>query len=770
MIPSDVGTKRVKGKTGILARFVAPFFKGKEKKQSRYKSPAESAVRSQYGIASAGTVPRSSLSTELRSTAASVVAPCEINPLVDFGYQKNLEERFEVKGWLGKGGNASVKVVQDRETGEEFACKSILKVLKEASVVKAAGHHDSIRREVEVLTRLKGSLNIVKLEAVYEDDEYVHIVMEYCKGGELWHRIGERHYSERTVASYMRAVLRTLAQCHAHHILHRDIKPGNFMLLNDTERSPLKAIDFGLAVPYEPEELPRSDLGMEGTPWYMAPEVLGSKVTPAADIWSAGVMAYQLLTGRFPFDDKKNSVNPSLSAVWRSVLNDTLDLDAPWCSGLSNKAKDFVAYLLQRDPAKRPTAKEALKHPWLAGNSAERSVGTQLCISVVQRIQRFAQSSHLKRGVFEAIAEELLNNPPACTEADRGATSCSLKGSDSRPPLIVGGCQSAAMLHVLRQLSFEGASRVERATVANWFEKIGFKLLPSEVERLLDQLDPERSGWVERVRVVASLMDWRTLQQSYTEQWMALARQAFTNMDNNGDGYITVDQILQTLQGKLQEEELALAVKQVLEEAGQSADVPGIDFNDFLRMLKVGSVDSLDLYDDRMSRSSASLASADFSAHDRSFGRDRSYGRDKSHHSIKSDVSSHADQSFHGTNFNFDSQRSSAASPIQFSFDTGPKTSGSKDNTMNGSGFRFDVGQKTPSGNTPAVTAEVQQREVEVANSIVPAKVTPNLNVGLRGGYCDRRMHGSALYQNALLGGDDRSRRGGLSPLSTVAE
>jgi calcium-dependent protein kinase len=72
------------------------------------------------------------------------------------------------------------------------------------------------------------------------------------------------------VASYMRAVLRTLAQCHSHRLLHRDIKPGNFMLLNEDEHSPLKAIDFGLAVSFNPEELPRSDLGLEGTPWWVS--------------------------------------------------------------------------------------------------------------------------------------------------------------------------------------------------------------------------------------------------------------------------------------------------------------------------------------------------------------------------------------------------------------------------------------------------------------------------------------------------------------------
>ena len=64
---------------------------------------------------------------------------------------------------------------------------------------------------------------------------------------------------------------------------------GNFMLLTDADRAPLKAIDFGLAAPYNPQSLPRTDLGLEGTPWFMAPEVLSGKVEPASDLWSAGM-------------------------------------------------------------------------------------------------------------------------------------------------------------------------------------------------------------------------------------------------------------------------------------------------------------------------------------------------------------------------------------------------------------------------------------------------------------------------------------------------
>jgi serine/threonine protein kinase len=76
------------------------------------------------------------------------------------------------------------------------------------------------------------------------------------------------------------------------------------------------AADFGLAVFYTPDELPRTDLGLDGTAWYMAPEVLGSEVYPVSDVWSAGVMVYQLLSGYLPFDDKKNRNHASLSLIW----------------------------------------------------------------------------------------------------------------------------------------------------------------------------------------------------------------------------------------------------------------------------------------------------------------------------------------------------------------------------------------------------------------------------------------------------------------------
>lgn len=116
----------------------------------------------------------------------------------------------------------------EKSSGKDFACKSIAKRLDipNLSAAKQAAHIDNVKREITILQRLRGTLSVVEMRGAWEDDRDIHIVMELCRGGELEHELGRRPYSEKLVAGYMRSVLLTIAQCHAHRILHRDIKPG----------------------------------------------------------------------------------------------------------------------------------------------------------------------------------------------------------------------------------------------------------------------------------------------------------------------------------------------------------------------------------------------------------------------------------------------------------------------------------------------------------------------------------------------------------------
>lgn len=278
------------------------------------------------------------------------VAAAKKEPAVDCGFPRNLEAHFEWGRTLGKGGFGLVRVVVEKNSGIEFACKSVSKTLDipNLSPAKQAQHLDNVKREIKILTRLRGTLSVVHFKGAYEDDHNIHLVMELCRGGELVHEIGRRPYDEKTVAGYMRSALHTLAQCHSHRILHRDIKPGNFMLLTEEEDSPLKAIDFGLAVFFDPDKLPRTDLGLEGTPWFMAPETLSSQTYPASDIWAAGVMAYQLLSGYLPFDDPRNPNAPALSVIWKGILTEQPSFRRSAWKEVSDEAKDFVIMLLDK--------------------------------------------------------------------------------------------------------------------------------------------------------------------------------------------------------------------------------------------------------------------------------------------------------------------------------------------------------------------------------------------------------------------------------------
>lgn len=481
------------------------------------------------------------------------------------------------------------------------------------------------------MRRLRGCLNVASLEEVYEDESHVHMVMEYCKGGELHHRIGAAHYSERTVASYMRATLRTLAQCHANKILHRDIKPGNFLLSSEDANARLKAIDFGLAVFYNDKDLPRTDLGLEGTPWFMAPETLRSEVYPSSDVWSAGVMAHQLLTGRFPFDDRSNPINPSLSKVWKAILTDELDFGRSHWAGISDEAKDFVKMLLNKDPKARPTAREALKHPWLAGAIEERTTGNPLSIAVVQRIQRFSQSSLVKRTILDLIAQELLSDRP---DDDGCGQVCTL---DDEAGAVVDDPQACPLVYLYERLAMADRELVDRSALAEGLSELGYKLTAEEADRLLDQLDPGNTGQVAKSQLAASQIDWGVLQQNNTEAWLRCARRAFADLDADKDGVVSTEDMVALLRHKLPPQEVEAAVRQAMQEASRrstlvqanAADTSthggssngsahggsvhggnsshggeslrnGMNFRQFLRMLNVGSADSLDLYDDRL--------------------------------------------------------------------------------------------------------------------------------------------------------------------------
>ncbi|KAG2609102.1 calcium-dependent protein kinase 17-like [Panicum virgatum] len=263
-----------------------------------------------------------------------------------------LEDRYALGPQLGWGQFGVIRSCSDLVTGEALACKSIAK-----DRLVSPDDVRGVKLEIEVMARLSGHPNVVDLKAVYEDEDSVHLVMELCAGGELFHRLEERGcFSEHEAAVLFRYLMEVVAHCHSKGIVHRDLKPENILLVSKSPSSPIKLADFGLATYILPG---RSLSGMVGSPFYIAPEVLSGGYNEAADVWSAGVILYILLSGIPPFWGKTKS------KIFECIRSTELRFPSdPW-DRVSDSAKELVTGMLRRDPRQRLTAKQVLEHSWM---------------------------------------------------------------------------------------------------------------------------------------------------------------------------------------------------------------------------------------------------------------------------------------------------------------------------------------------------------------------------------------------------------------------
>ncbi|KAJ4953636.1 hypothetical protein NE237_030468 [Protea cynaroides] len=272
--------------------------------------------------------------------------------ILDSSQIARLKDRYVLGEQLGWGQFGVIRICSDKFTGEVFACKSIA---KERLVTPE--DVQSVKLEIEIMTRLSGHPNVVDLKAVYEEDNYVHLVMELCAGGELFHLL-EKHgrFSESEAQVIFVHLMQVVMYCHDKGVVHRDLKPENILLATKDSTSPIKLADFGLATYIKQGQ---SLYGTVGSPFYIAPEVLAGGYNQAADVWSAGVILYILLSGMPPFWGKTKS------RIFDAVRAADLRFPSnPW-DRISASAKDLITGMLCKDPAKRLTAAEVLDHVWI---------------------------------------------------------------------------------------------------------------------------------------------------------------------------------------------------------------------------------------------------------------------------------------------------------------------------------------------------------------------------------------------------------------------
>mmetsp|Transcript_41358 Transcript_41358/g.93561 ORF Transcript_41358/g.93561 Transcript_41358/m.93561 type:complete len:826 (-) Transcript_41358:122-2599(-) len=318
-----------------------------------------------------------------------------MNALAGLRYiQGPLERDFDLtRRALGSGFSGVVRCVVHRTTKEKFALKSFTKKSVKPSNV------EMMKNEAEVYMQLDHP-HICKLMYVYEDKLNVHLVMEHCTGQELYDRLcARKQYTERETQDVTLQMLLALQYCHAHKVVHRDLKLENWMYATQEPSAKIKLIDFGFSKVVEP------DVKMDvpcGTLHYASPDVLRKSYTSKCDVWSLGVIVYMLLSGSPPFHGKTN--REIIDRINKSKLRISAT-STKWRT-TSAQARAFVQRLLDRDPATRPTAKEAMADPWIAIRRDVQLRGT-IGADVPDELRGFAQSKHLKRAAFLLMAQNL---------------------------------------------------------------------------------------------------------------------------------------------------------------------------------------------------------------------------------------------------------------------------------------------------------------------------------------------------------------------------
>jgi serine/threonine protein kinase len=236
--------------------------------------------------------------------------------------------------------------------------------------------------------------NICKLYEMFEDDQIVYVVLELC-GRALFDRLEEDIVLEEAEAArFVGNLASALAHIHSKNIVYRDLKPENLLLsVEDNESPTVKLVNFGQAASCGPSELLQDPVG---TLHYCAPEVLRSKYSQQADIWSLGVVTFLMIYAAYPFDGEhsKDVVQAILSPHAKPDWGDS-------AYALSSNAKDFLKKVLEKIPKKRLTAEQALEHSWLGrhGGSMVESDPVARVSSLDQRSleQRLSKTGQLPK-------------------------------------------------------------------------------------------------------------------------------------------------------------------------------------------------------------------------------------------------------------------------------------------------------------------------------------------------------------------------------------
>ena len=265
---------------------------------------------------------------------------------------EDLYKSYEMKDIIGKGRYGTIRVGYHKIKKRYVA----IKIINKKSVSKA--DLDNIRNQINIL-KIATDEFVLKLLDIIENESFLYIMTELCKGGDLYSYLNQRSFKipEAKAAKLIYKLTKSISFLHTLGIIHRDLKPENILMTDMSDDADIRISDFCICKRLEPNETTKEIVGTLG---YMAPEVLmGKEYNFSADVWGIGVITYLLLTGYLPFDEEEDK------EVIRKTLFDSIPFDNDSWKNISSKAKEFIKKILKKDKEERITIEQILKDPWI---------------------------------------------------------------------------------------------------------------------------------------------------------------------------------------------------------------------------------------------------------------------------------------------------------------------------------------------------------------------------------------------------------------------
>ncbi|XP_051945682.1 calcium/calmodulin-dependent protein kinase type II subunit gamma isoform X15 [Xyrauchen texanus] len=331
-------------------------------------------------------------------------------------------DEYQLYEELGKGAFSIVRRCVKKSTAQEYAAK-IINTKK-----LSARDHQKLDREARICRLLKHP-NIVRLHDSISEESFHYLVFDLVTGGELFEDIVAReYYSEADASHCISQILESVSHIHQHDIVHRDLKPENLLLASKMKGAAVKLADFGLAIEVQGDQ--QSWFGFAGTPGYLSPEVLRKDpYGKPVDIWACGVILYILLVGYPPFWDEDQH------KLYQQIKAGAYDFPSPEWDTVTPEAKNLINQMLTINPAKRITADQALKHPWVCQRSTVASMMHRQ--ETVECLRKFNARRKLKGAILTTMlvsrnfsaCKSLLNKKSDGVKKRKSSSSVYLMGS-----------------------------------------------------------------------------------------------------------------------------------------------------------------------------------------------------------------------------------------------------------------------------------------------------------------------------------------------------